>query len=136
MKTPANTMQCKNLRKLSASPFSACLLYFFLPVWLLISVPLIMSMKLIHRLKSLFLRQAEKPQPPSMRIIRSPMIKGPDNEYEFIEDEDELDRIETAIWLEAFKDPFILKHITGHLERCHQKTSNFDNPPPFDDPLY
>ena len=129
-------MKCKNSKKQSRSPLSAFLLFCFLPIWLLISVPLVMSMKLLHRLLLLLLRKTQKQREP-ISFIRSPSIsKASDSEDYFVYQETPEEEAESLkVWMALFDDPYVKASLVNHLENCFTSTNpiNYNE---FDDPLY
>lgn len=129
-------MKCKNLKKQSRSPLSAFLLFCFLPIWLLISVPLVMSMKLLHRLLLLLLRKTQKQREP-ISFIRSPSIsKASDSEDFFVyEETSEEEAEDLKVWMALFDDPYVKESLVNHLENCFTSTKPITYNE-FDDPLY
>ena len=129
-------MKCKNSKKQSRSPLSAFLLFCFLPIWLLISVPLVMSMKLLHRLLLLLLRKTQKQREP-ISFIRSPSIsKASDSEDYFVYQETPEEEAESLkVWMALFDDPYVKVSLVNNLENCFTSTKpiNYNE---FDDPLY
>ena len=129
-------MKCKNSKQQSRSPLSAFLLFCFLPIWLLISVPLVMSMKLLHRLLLLLLRKTQKQREP-ISFIRSPSIsKASDSEDYFVYQETPEEEAESLkVWMALFDDPYVKASLVNHLENCFTSTKpiNYNE---FDDPLY
>ena len=129
-------MKCKNLKKQSRSPLSAFLLFCFLPIWLLISVPLVMSMKLLHRLLLLLLRKTQKQREP-ISFSRSPSIsKEFESENYFIYEETPEEEAESLkVWMALFDDPYVKANLVNHLENCFTSTKPITYNE-FDDPLY
>lgn len=129
-------MKCKNSKKQSRSPLSAFLLFCFLPIWLLISVPLVMSMKLLHRLLLLLLRKTQKQREP-ISFIRSPSIsKASDSEDYFVyEETSEEEAEDLKVWMALFDDPYVKESLINHLENCFTSTKPITYNE-FDDPLY
>ena len=129
-------MKCKNLKKQSRSPLSAFLLFCFLPIWLLISVPLVMSMKLLHRLLLLLLRKTQKQREP-ISFIRSPSIsKASDSEDFFVyEETSEEEAEDLKVWMALFDDPYVKESLVNHLENCFTSTKPITYNE-FDDPIY
>lgn len=129
-------MKCKNSKKQSRSPLSAFLLFCFLPTWLLISVPLVMSMKLLHRLLLLLLRKTQKQRDP-ISFIRSPSIsKASDSENYFVYEETPEEEAESLkVWMALFDDPYVKASLVNHLENCFTSTKPITYNE-FDDPLY
>tara|TARA_Y100001938_G_scaffold119057_1_gene164793 strand:+ start:7908 stop:8297 length:390 start_codon:yes stop_codon:yes gene_type:complete len=129
-------MKCKNLKKQSRSPLSAFLLFCFLPIWLLISVPLVMSMKLLHRLFLLLLRKTQKRREP-ISFIRSPNISkaSKSEDYFFYEETPEEEEESLKIWMALFDDPYVKASLVNHLENCFTSTKTITYNE-FDDPLY
>ena len=129
-------MKCKNSRRQSRSPLSALLLFCFLPIWLLISVPLVMSMKLLHRLLLLLLRKTQKQKEP-ISFIRSPSIsKASDSEDYFVYQETPEEEAESLkVWMALFDDPYVKASLVNHLENCFTSTKPITYNE-FDDPLY
>ena len=129
-------MKCKNSKKQSRSPLSAFLLFCFLPIWLLISVPLVMSMKLLHRLLLLLLRKTQTQREP-ISFIRSPSIsKASDSENYFVyEETPEEEAEDLKVWMALFDDPYVKESLVNHLENCFTSTKPITYNE-FDDPLY
>ena len=129
-------MKCKNSKKQSRSPLSAFLLFCFLPIWLLISVPRVMSMKLLHRLLLLLLRKTQKQREP-ISFIRSPSIsKASDSENYFVyEETPEEEAEDLKVWMALFDDPYVKESLVNHLENCFTSTKPITYNE-FDDPLY
>ena len=129
-------MKCKNSKKQSRSPLSAFLLFCFLPIWLLISVPWVMSMKLLHRLLLLLLRKTQKQKEP-ISFIRSPSIsKASDSEDYFVYEETPEEEAESLkVWMALFDDPYVKESLINHLENCFTSTKPITYNE-FDDPLY
>jgi len=132
-------MKCKNLKKQSRSPLSAFLLFCFLPIWLLISVPLVMSMKLLHRLFLLLLRKTQKQREP-ISFSRSPSISKEFESdhyyfYQEIETPEEEEEESLKVWMALFDDPYVKANLVNHLENCFTSTKPITYNE-FDDPLY
>ena len=85
------------------------------PLWLLVTLPIIIPMKLFQRLRSIRLRKAKTVRP-------TPTVCLQESEHL------ELDP-ETAQWVELFSDCFAAQHAAEHLERCYNNSlAEYDDP--------